>query len=172
MAAAICGANPYSAVHVGASMTPSRPMNSCTCISPTSSSPISISTWTRDWSGGLVVASRMTVARRRTHRPAPSESVRTGREYERIDPARGRWSVAGACRFTALRSVQIHGFADQRPEGVLVDLLALADVDCAPDLALEARVEQPRRVLQRSAFEERELHDAPVRLAGADPPVV
>src|SRR5919201_4295512 len=36
MAAPIWGSNPYSNVHVGASMTPSRLMNSCTCTAPTS----------------------------------------------------------------------------------------------------------------------------------------
>src|ERR687890_2793234 len=36
IASPICGSKPYSNVHVGASTTPSRLMNSCTCISPTS----------------------------------------------------------------------------------------------------------------------------------------
>src|SRR5439155_12929272 len=41
-------------------------------------------------------------------------------------------------------------------------------VDCAPGIALEARVEQSRRVLQRGPLEERKFHDVLVRLAGAD----
>src|SRR5918994_2445631 len=35
MASPIWGSKPYSNVHVGASITPSRLMNSCTCICPT-----------------------------------------------------------------------------------------------------------------------------------------
>jgi len=35
-----------------------------------------------------------------------------------------------------------NGRADQRPEPVLVDPFALADVDCAPGVAIEARVEK------------------------------
>src|SRR3954471_23007478 len=36
IASPIFGSKPYSAVHVGASITPSRLMNSCTCIAPIS----------------------------------------------------------------------------------------------------------------------------------------
>src|SRR3954471_269907 len=39
MASPIFGSKPYSNVHVGASTTPSRLMNSCTCIAPISSPP-------------------------------------------------------------------------------------------------------------------------------------
>src|SRR5262245_19691857 len=55
---------------------------------------------------------------------------------------------------------------------LLVELVVLVNVDRTPGVALEARVEQSRRILQRGSFEERELHDALVRLAGADPAVV
>jgi hypothetical protein len=40
------------------------------------------------------------------------------------------------------RLVQAHGRADQRPERVLVDRFALVEIDCAPDVAIEARVEK------------------------------
>src|SRR5437764_4998614 len=57
-------------------------------------------------------------------------------------------------------------------ERARVDLLPLMDVDCAPCVALEARVEELGRVLQRRPFGERELHDGLVCLAGADDSVV
>src|SRR5262245_60685748 len=61
---------------------------------------------------------------------------------------------------------------DQRLEGVLVDLLALVDVDRPPDVPVEARVEELGRVLQGSPLGERELHYGLVRLTGADDAVV
>jgi hypothetical protein len=42
----------------------------------------------------------------------------------------------------ARRLVQAHGRAARRLERVLVDRFTLADVDCAPDVAIEARVEK------------------------------
>src|SRR5215218_10268095 len=42
------------------------------------------------------------------------------------------------------------------------------DIDRAPDVAFKAGVEQSRRVLERSALGESQLHDALVCLAGAD----
>src|SRR3984885_2746246 len=42
------------------------------------------------------------------------------------------------------------------------------DIDGAPDLAFKAGVEQTCGVLERSALGECQLHDALVRLAGAD----
>src|SRR5439155_19447632 len=61
---------------------------------------------------------------------------------------------------------------DERLERARVDLLPLMDVDCAPCVPLEARVEELGRVLQRSPFGERELHDGLVRLASADDSVM
>src|ERR1700730_770113 len=61
---------------------------------------------------------------------------------------------------------------DERLERARVDLLPLMDVDGAPCLPLEARVEELGWVLQRSTFGERELHDGLVRLACADDSVV
>src|SRR3984893_19368301 len=61
---------------------------------------------------------------------------------------------------------------DERLERARVDLLPLTDVDCAPCVPLEARVEELCRVLPRSPFGERELHDGLVRLASADDSVV
>src|SRR3981081_632745 len=45
-------------------------------------------------------------------------------------------------------------------------------IDSAPDIAFKAGVEQSRRVLERSALGESQLHDALVRLAGADQSIV
>src|SRR5919198_1694201 len=42
MTLSISGRKPYSNVHVGASITPSRLMNSCTCIAPIGSPPIDV----------------------------------------------------------------------------------------------------------------------------------
>src|SRR5689334_9902266 len=64
--------------------------------------------------------------------------------------------------------VQVSRFADERLERLLVDLVTLVEVDRPPDVALEARVEQARGVFERGALGERQLHDALVRLAGAD----
>src|SRR5262249_55197051 len=68
--------------------------------------------------------------------------------------------------------IQRDRFLDEALQRSLVDLLVLSDVDRAPDLALEARVEEPLRILQRRALEEGQLDDALVRLAGADAAVV
>src|SRR4051794_36121842 len=60
----------------------------------------------------------------------------------------------------------------ERLERVRVDLLPLLDVDRAPRVPLEAGVEEPRRVVQRGALGEGQLHLVLVGLAGADDPVV
>src|ERR1700687_218671 len=46
------------------------------------------------------------------------------------------------------------------------------DIDRASDIAFKAGVEQSCRVLERRALGERQLHDALVRLAGADQSIV
>ena len=61
---------------------------------------------------------------------------------------------------------------DERLERARVDLLPLMDVHRAPDVPVEARVEELGWVLQRSPLGEGQLHDRLVRLAGADDPVV
>src|SRR5215213_5397833 len=62
--------------------------------------------------------------------------------------------------------------ADQRLERGCVDLVPLADIDGASGVPLEARVEEPGRVLRRRPLEEGQLDDGLVGLAGADPAVV
>src|SRR5262249_53451096 len=52
------------------------------------------------------------------------------------------------------------------------DLVAFLDVDCTPHSPLEARVEQPGRVVQKGTLEKRQLDHALVGLAGTDTPVV
>src|SRR4051812_35417819 len=73
---------------------------------------------------------------------------------------------------TGLGLVQADGGSDEGHERLLIDLVVLVDVDGASGVALEARVEQSGGILQRGALEERELHGALVRLAGADPALV
>src|SRR4029079_3586897 len=73
---------------------------------------------------------------------------------------------------TSATLVQLGGGADQRDERLLVDLLSLVNVDRPPRVALQARVEQAGRIVERRALEERQLDDALVGLARADPAVV
>src|SRR5258708_37777707 len=68
--------------------------------------------------------------------------------------------------------VQGHRLANERTEGGRADLFSFGDVDRAADVAVEARVEETGRVLERRALGEGELHDAPVGFAGADDAVV
>src|SRR6185436_17494603 len=68
--------------------------------------------------------------------------------------------------------VQLDGRADEGLERARVHLLALAYVDGASRVPLEAGVEELRRILERRAFGERQLHRRLVGLAGADDPVV
>src|SRR3954454_23367786 len=86
-------------------------------------------------------------------------------------PCRG-WRRSSTVRATTLRLVQPDCGADQLPERVLVDPFALVDVDRAPGVALQARVEEARRILQRCALGEGELDGVLVGLAGADHSVV
>src|SRR5262249_45916969 len=73
---------------------------------------------------------------------------------------------------TSSGRVQAHGGAYQRLQRLLVDLLALVEVDGAPRVPVETGVEEARGILQGRPFGEGHLHDALVRLAGADHPVV
>src|SRR5690242_10140773 len=91
------------------------------------------------------------------------------------DHARGRRRSLRrhACRSAStFRLVQRDGGANERLERLLVDRIALAKVDRTPRIALEARIEQARRIVERGALRERRLHDALVGLAGADDAVV
>src|SRR5689334_17647307 len=74
------------------------------------------------------------------------------------NPGEPESSARGFCRlglfaFLALE-VERHGRADQIPQGRLIDLFTFADVDGAPDVPVEAGVEQARGILQRSSFGE------------------
>src|SRR3954452_3971557 len=69
-------------------------------------------------------------------------------------------------------SVQRNCGAHEALQRFAVDRFAFAEVDGAPRVPLEARVEQPGGILERRTFRERHLHDALVRLARADDPVV
>src|SRR6476620_12569588 len=80
------------------------------------------------------------------------------------------WSLLGAdgASGRSHRRVQRHGGANERLQRLFINLVALVDVDRAPDVAFKAGVEEARRVLQRGALGESQLHDTLVRLAGAD----
>ena len=56
--------------------------------------------------------------------------------------------------------------------GGLVDGVGFVEVDRATDVAFEAGVEQARGVRKRGALGESHLHDALIRLAGANNAVV
>src|SRR6185437_17123498 len=73
---------------------------------------------------------------------------------------------------STFRPVQCDGGTNERLERLLVDRIALAEVDCTPCIALEARIEEMRRIVERGAFRERRLHDALVGLAAANDSVV
>src|SRR3954466_4327405 len=71
-----------------------------------------------------------------------------------------------------LALVQRHGGADELLQRLLIYGCALMEVDRAPRVAFEARVEKPRRIIERCALRERHLHDVLVGLARADDPGV
>ena len=64
--------------------------------------------------------------------------------------------------------IERDGGADERLERRCIHGLALADVDGAADVALQAGVEEAGRVGQRGTFGEGQLDDALVGLSGAD----
>src|SRR3984893_13999837 len=100
------------------------------------------------------------------HKPPRRPPCLTSRRAESPRLLRSPWPCLCAGCIEGDRST------DERLERARVDLLPLMDVDCAPRVPAEARVEELGRVLQRSPFGERELHDVLVRLAGADDSVV
>src|SRR3954468_20778184 len=69
-------------------------------------------------------------------------------------------------------SVQSDRRANESLEGLLVDLIALVEIDRAPSAAAEAGVEEARRIRERGAFGEGRLDCALVALAGADQTLV
>src|SRR6188768_1351123 len=71
-----------------------------------------------------------------------------------------------------LRLIQGHGGLDEALQCLLVYLLALVEVDGSPGVALEARVEEARRIVEGRALREGHLHDLLVGLPGADDAVV
>src|SRR3979490_3508419 len=66
------------------------------------------------------------------------------------------------------RRVQRHGGANECLQRLLINLVALMEIDGTPGVAVEAGVEEARGILQRGALGEGQLHDALVRLTGAD----
>src|SRR5262245_40289297 len=68
--------------------------------------------------------------------------------------------------------VQPHSRANKRLQCLLVNLLALVEVDGTPGVSSKTGVEQARWVLERSPLGKGHLHGALVRLSGADQAVV
>src|SRR5205807_8848781 len=91
--------------------------------------------------------------------------------YQASDGIQG---VPGELQLSSVRAVwlllriEVDRGADQRLEGLGVHLLALAYVDRAPRVPVEARAEELGRVVQRGALHEGQLDDLLVRLARAD----
>src|SRR6516165_9453981 len=88
------------------------------------------------------------------------------------------WPGSGILRGTrhsrprSASRVQLRRGANERRQRLLVDFVALVEVDGPSGVAVEARVEQARRILWRGALGEGHLDHALVRLTGADHPVV
>ena len=68
--------------------------------------------------------------------------------------------------------VEGDGGANERLQGFLVNLVAFAKVDRAPDIAVQTGIEKARWVFQRRAFGEGHLHDALVRFPGREDAVM
>src|SRR5256886_6528486 len=75
-------------------------------------------------------------------------------------------------RFRLARTVEGDRLANERLEGGLVNFFSFVDVDRAAGVAVETRVEETGRILQRRALEEGKLHDLLVGFASADDAVV
>src|SRR5450755_2513686 len=71
-------------------------------------------------------------------------------------------------RLALALEIERHCSADEILQGRLIHLVAVVDVDGAPDIPVEAGVEQPGRVRQRSSFGKCHLDDVLMRLSGAD----
>lgn len=72
-------------------------------------------------------------------------SLATEQESSRMPPKRDLMllcAVPSLFWSTIRRLVQAHGFTDQRPKRILVDRFSFLNVDCAPGVAIEARVEK------------------------------
>ncbi len=84
---------------------------------------------------------------------ARSPGLRLALLYDRM-----RWAL----------EIERHCSADEILQGRLIDLFAFLDVDGAPDIPVEAGIEQTYRVFQRSSLGKRHLDDVLVRLSRAD----
>lgn len=73
----------------------------------------------------------------------------------------------GFCFALALE-IERHRLADEVLQGRLIDLVAFINVDRAPDVPFEARVEQACWVFQRRSLGKGHLHGVLVRFSRAD----
>ncbi len=55
---------------------------------------------------------------------------------------------------------------------MLINLLAIANINCAPYISLETGVENSSRVIQCRAFGKRKFHDFLVTFAGTNDPIM
>jgi hypothetical protein len=72
--------------------------------------------------------------------------------------------ASSALGLVAALEIERHGGADETLQGRLIDLVVFVDVDGAPDIALEAGVEQASWVWQRRSLGKGHLDDVLVRL--------
>ena len=63
--------------------------------------------------------------------------------------------------------IQRHSCANQILQRRLINLLPFVDVNRPPHIPFQARIKQPRRILQRSSLGKRHLHNVLVRLSRA-----
>src|SRR4029077_7742983 len=82
--------------------------------------------------------------------------------------AAGSWGLRLGLCFALALEIERHCRADEILQGLLIDLVAFMDVDGAPDIPVEAGVEQTRRVLQRRSLCKRHLDDVLVSLSRRD----
>jgi len=68
-------------------------------------------------------------------------------------------------RLVLALEIERHGGADEILQGRLIDLVAFVDVDGAPDIAIEAGVEEMRRVFQLGSLGKCQLYVVFVGLA-------
>src|SRR5262245_8999140 len=94
-----------------------------------------------------------------------AEAIWPGPAMKLVGPLAAR---SPGLRLALPLEIERHCSADEILQGFLIDLVAFVDVDGAPDIPIEAGVEETRRVLQRSSLGKRQLDDVLVRLSRAD----
>src|SRR5207245_2260694 len=83
----------------------------------------------------------------------------------RGEPLAARWP---GLRLALALEIERHCSANEILQGSLIDRVAVVDVDGAPDIPVEAGVEETCRILQRNSLGKCHLDDVLVRLSRAD----